>query len=61
MVNFLIFGMSDYDNSIMCLNIGSPKTVNFPFGTNGKLLVLGVLVLKRIRMISRLRVWSHVS
>ena len=60
MVNFLIFGMSDY-NSIMCLNIGTPEIVNFPFGTNGKLLVLGVLVLKRIRMISRLRVWSHVS
>ena len=26
----------------MGLNIGTPKTVNFPFGTNGKLIVLDV-------------------
>ena len=26
----------------MCLNIGAPKPVNFPFGTNGKLMVLEV-------------------
>ena len=30
----------------MCLNIGTLKTVNFPFGTNGKLMVLGVPILK---------------
>ena len=30
---------------IMCSNIGAPKTINFPFGTNGKLMVLGVLIL----------------
>ena len=26
----------------MCLNIGTPKTHHFPFGTNGKVVVLGV-------------------
>ena len=26
----------------MCLNIGTPKTHHFPFGTNGKIVVLGV-------------------
>ena len=30
----------------MCFNIGTPKTINFPFGTNRKLMVLGFLVLK---------------
>ena len=30
----------------MFLNIGTPKTINFPFGTNGKLMVLGVPILK---------------
>ena len=33
------------DNTLMCLNTGTPKTIYFPFGTNGKLLCLGVLVL----------------
>ena len=35
----------------MCLNIGTPKTVNFPFGTNGKLMVLGVPILKHVCVI----------
>ena len=26
----------------MCLNIGIPKTIKFPFGTNTKLMVLVV-------------------
>ena len=34
----------------MCLNIGTLKTVNFPFGTNGKLMVLGVPILKHFRV-----------
>ena len=29
----------------MCLNIGTPKTINFP--SNGKLMVLGVPGLKK--------------
>ena len=32
----------------MCLNIGTPKIINFPFGTNGKLMVLGVPVFKHL-------------
>ena len=34
----------------MCLNIGTPKTINFPFGTNEKLMVLGVPILKYFRV-----------
>ena len=34
-----------YSLIIMCSNIGTPKTINFPFGTNGKLMILGVPIL----------------
>ena len=30
----------------MCLNIGTPKILNFPFVPNGKLIILGVPILK---------------
>ena len=33
------------------LNIGTPKTIHFPFGTNGKLMVLGVPILKHFRVV----------
>ena len=39
-----------YSLIIMCLNIGTPKIINFPFGTNGKLMVLGVPVFKHFRV-----------
>ena len=39
-----------YSLIIMCSNIGTPKTINFPFGTNGKLMVLGVPILKHFRV-----------
>ena len=26
-------------HTLQCLSIGTPKTINFPFGTNGKLMV----------------------
>ena len=39
----------------MCLNIGTHKTVNFPFETNGKLMVLGVPILKNFRVSRMLR------
>ena len=35
-----------YSLIITCSNIGTPKTINFPFGANGKLMVLGVPILK---------------
>ena len=34
----------------MCLILGHLKTVNFPFGTNGKLRVLGVPILKHYKV-----------
>ena len=30
---------------------GAPKTINFPFGTNGKLMILGVPFCKHIRKV----------
>ena len=35
----------------MCSNIGTTKTINFPFGTNGKLMVLDVHILKHFRVL----------
>ena len=34
------------DVNLMCLNIGTPKTINFPFRTNGKLTAFDVPILK---------------
>ena len=34
----------------MCLNIWAPKSINFSFGTNGKLMVLSVPVVTYIRL-----------
>ena len=35
---------------MVCLTIGKPKNINFPFGTNGKIMVLGVPILKNFRV-----------
>ena len=35
----------------MFLNIGTPKTINFPFGTNGKLMILDDPILKHFRVV----------
>ena len=35
----------------MCLNIGTPKNMNFPFGTNGKLMVSGVPLHQHVRVL----------
>ena len=35
---------------MMCIHTGPPKTINFPFGTNGKLMVFGVPILKHFRV-----------
>ena len=37
----------------MCLNTGTPKNINFSLETNGKLMALGVPILKHFR-VSRL-------
>ena len=37
----------------MCLNIGTSKNINLSFETNGKLMALGVSILKHFRVISK--------
>ena len=40
-----------YSLVIMIFNIGTSKIINFPFGTNGKLMVFGVPILKHFRVV----------
>ena len=35
-------------NIVTCLNFGTPRIIDFPFGTNGKLFILGVPVLSSL-------------
>ena len=37
--------------TLMCLNIGTPININFPFGTKVKVMVFGVLILKHISVV----------
>ena len=37
----------------MCLNTGTPKNHHFPFVTNGKVVVLGVPILKNFRVMRK--------
>ena len=37
----------------MCLNCWTPKTINFPFVTNGKFIILGVRILMHITVIDQ--------
>ena len=37
----------------MCISIGTPEIFNFPFETDGTLIVLGVPVLKLIRLFTK--------
>ena len=41
---------SNYSLIIMCSNIRTPNNHHFPFGTNGKVVVLGVPILKHFRV-----------
>ena len=43
---------ANYSLNIMCSNIGTPNSHHFPFGTNGKEVLLGVPVLKHFRVTS---------
>ena len=38
-------------NTAMCLHFGTPKTINFPFGTNGKSIILSVPILKHTKVV----------
>ena len=42
--------LAHYSLIIMCSNIETPKIINFPFGTNGKLMVIGVPIFKHSRV-----------
>ena len=57
MENSLFSGVPKFGQSIaslqMCLTIGTPKNINFPFETNGKLMILGVPILKHFRVLIR--------
>ena len=45
----------------MCLYLGNLKMINFPFGKNGKLIVLGVPILSNYSSLieSKENYWSH--
>ena len=61
MENLLFLGVPKFGHSliIMCLDIGTPSVHHFPFGTNGKVVVLGVPILKHIRVGARHLVENH--
>ena len=42
---------AQYSLIIICHNIGSPRNYHSPFETNGKVVVLGVPILKHFRVI----------
>ena len=54
MENLLFFGVPkfgrNYSLNIFGLNIVTPKTIDFPFGTNGKSMILSVPILKHFRV-----------
>ena len=46
----------------MCLSIGTPKIINFPFVPNGKFIVLGVPKSRHITLIHKYAsVWVHLK
>ena len=45
----------------MCVNTGTPKKFNFSFETNGKLMTLGVPILKHFRVLMKERICSYRS
>ena len=48
---FWTYLSSFFFNTVMCLNIGTPKITNFSFGTNGKLKIIGVQIFKHFRYV----------
>ena len=50
MENKLFLGVPKFGQNYG-LNIGTPKTIDFPFGTNGKSMILSVPILKHFRVI----------
>ena len=48
LARFLRWLVKLFDITLKCFNIGTPKTINFPFVLNGKLMVLGVPIFEHI-------------
>ena len=48
-----------YSQIIMCFNIGTPKIINLPFGTNGKLMVSNVPIFKHFRVVLQTSCMSY--
>ena len=44
--------LSTYSLIIICFNNGTPYNHNFPCGINGKVMVLGVPILKHFRVLA---------
>ena len=42
-----------HNYAVICLKCGHLKIINFPFGTNGKLIILGVPILMHITVINK--------
>ena len=42
--------MAYYNLFMMCFKLGHLQSINYPFGTNGKLMVLGVPILNHLRV-----------
>ena len=40
-------------DTLKCLRIGTPKTINFPFVPNGKLMMIGVPIFKHFRALGK--------
>ena len=36
----------EHNKAVMCPNFGTPKIINFTFGTNGKVIALSVPIFK---------------
>ena len=47
------------DCTLMRLNIGTPKTINFPFVPNGKLIVFGCLMNVNTNLVGKMEFFRH--
>ena len=65
MENLLFFGVpkfgQNYSLNIFGLNIVTPKTIDFPFGTNGKSMILSVPILTHFRVFHMLYDQTHTQ
>ena len=50
--NYIVFFFMIVQCTLMCLSIGPPKIIEFPFVLKGKLMVLGVSIFMHISIVS---------